>query len=158
MNTAKEKVLAYFEEWAGKGINPSNGMAVRLVDIGYDSMQAYDLFAEDKWRVTGVLLDSPDGCFMWEIAARILKLDPPMAAPIFWKDWLVIRGRKVCYSACDTYMLEREQGGGVLAYYIGDDRRELVGSGSSGMDEEKLYNDCQAHKQELYNKLGGYNV
>lgn len=144
MSTAKEKVLAYFEEWAGKGINPANGVRIweqskRLWNIMRDTPKGgVHLYHVMDYE------DSPADDFRFEIAARILKLDKPRAAEIQWRE--LITGD--AHAGGGGYLIEQRGAAGWAAYFQGS------------RFEDRLYPSleaakkaCQDHKQGRLEEL-----
>lgn len=158
MITTKEKVLAYFREWAGKGANPANGVRIweqskRLWNIMRDvpkgSVHLYHVMDYE---------DSPADDFRFEIAARILNLDPPMAAPIVWKE-----EHMGFISDCGLYRITKGAMGGVwidfrhaIDFAFCGTCCDLFVANPETVEDSKSH--CQVHKQNRFNKLGGYNV
>ena len=132
MSTAKEKGIAYFEEWAAtKEIR--DGFTLTNYDgmwqLYYQGLRAWHEFTGHESH--------------WEIAARILKLDKPRAAEIQWREvnehhWV---GRE--------YSVEYRGSGGWAAY-CGSDR---LGDHYLFPSPEAAKKACQDHKQERLEEL-----
>ncbi len=77
--TQKERVLKYFDEWDGKGINPANGCSVRRFINHYMTGNFWIALGGKDVYSLSIGTDSivPQGCTNEEIetAARILKID-----------------------------------------------------------------------------------
>lgn len=140
MSTTKEKVLAYFKEWDGKGINPANGAAI--VTRNYGDWAFYEVCMDGAAYLVhsqGHDLLDPKAI----VAARILKLDTPRAAEIQWKEvnehhWV---GRE--------YSVEYRGSGGWAAY-CGSDR---LGDHYLFPTLAAAKKACQDHKQERLEEL-----
>lgn len=147
MSTAKERVLAYFEDWAGK-VENRNGFSLvndhGMWNLYYEGLRAWYAFTQHDSH--------------YEIAARILKLDPPQAAPIEWRE-----EHMGFISDCGLYRITKGAMGGVWI-----DFRHTINVAFSGTccelfianpeTVESSKSECQAHKQKRFNQLGGYNV
>ena len=144
MSTAKEKVLAYFEEWNNKETNPENGVRIweqskRLWNIMRDTPKgAVHLYHVMDYE------DSPADDFRFEFAARILKLDKPKAAEIQWRE--LVTGDT--YTG-DGYQIEYRGHGGWAAY-CGSAR---IGDHHLFPTLEAAKKACQDHKQNRLEEL-----
>lgn len=75
----KEKVLAYFKEWAGKGVSPRNGLSCKRQSIDEDGTIGCMIFNDQGESLYG-LLEGENESTEWQVMALILKLDKPIAA------------------------------------------------------------------------------
>lgn len=81
------RVLNYYNEWAGKGVNPDNGTSVHQTTYGM-----YLQRAPNQWIVRWHDKDDPEGR-RWDIMAFILGLThPPLTtnedkSDLFWKQY-----------------------------------------------------------------------
>lgn len=75
------RVLNYYNEWAGKGVNPDNGTSVHQTTYGM-----YLQRAPNQWIVRWHDKDDPEGR-RWDIMAFILGLTPTAATPKIDYQW-----------------------------------------------------------------------
>lgn len=154
-------VAAVHPDFKGKvSVSAENLDGQTLVSFDIDSLQVnWGLGLSNVYGNEELLKPIP----MEEAKTRIRELtspkvdqpapDEPKAAEIQWRDWLVIGANSLCYSTCESYMLQRHVDGSTSAYYLGGDRRELLEDVATGIREERLYTACQAHKQRRLNEL-----
>lgn len=154
MSTAKEKVLAYFEKWFAKGINPANEFEVYkcvIHDITGD-------FVIGMGGLQGFKVGSNHGSKTFEAAARILKLDKPKAAEIQWEEdsyppepEVNLPAQQEWQSECGFYIVQLKGDDYHAVYEEGDYHREAdLGYHST---PEAAKQACQDHKQKRLEDL-----
>jgi hypothetical protein len=137
MSTAKEKVLAYFEEWNDKGENPANGCSI------WRYITDWNIFINGY---LGEVIKTQDmglpGTF--EAVARILKMDKPKAAEIQWRE------ANEFHHVGEGYSVEKFAELG-WAVYFGSDRIHDRSNFFTTLEAAKQA--CQDHKQGRLEEL-----
>lgn len=153
MSTAKEKVLAYFEEWAGFD-NPENGYGIHHLEDDYS--ERIGICAGDDCILDFPINEKEDK--YWEAAARILKLDTPKAAEIQWEEDIYppepevnLPAQQEWQSECGFYIVQLKGDDYHAVYEEGDYHREAdLGFHST---PEAAKQACQDHKQRRLEDL-----